>query len=117
MKIGKLNHRISVLEHRTVTDEIGNHMTKWEEAFSLWACVTTKNATEDSDTGVIKEVQTLEFLVRQSPSVFQISSTNFRIGFGGNIYDIVGITPFYDHNSYMKIQASARKAGVPDDIN
>jgi len=42
MEIGKLNQRITVLENRTVVDEIGNHTTKWEEAFSCWANVTVK---------------------------------------------------------------------------
>ena len=31
MEIGTLNQRITILEHRTVVDEIGNHITKWEE--------------------------------------------------------------------------------------
>lgn len=34
MEIGNLNQRITILEHRTVIDEIGNHITKWEETFS-----------------------------------------------------------------------------------
>ena len=57
MEIGNLNQRITILEHRTVVDEIGNHITKWEETFSLWAKVTVKTATETSDAGVVKEVQ------------------------------------------------------------
>ena len=117
MEIGKLNQRITVLEHRTVIDEIGNHITKWEETFSLWASVTTKSVTETTDAGVTKEVQKLEFLIRQSPASININSTAFRILFRGNIYDITGITPFYAHNSYMKIEGETRKAGNFDDIN
>ena len=49
MEIGNLNQRITILEHRTVVDEIGNHITKWEETFSLWAKVTVKTATETTD--------------------------------------------------------------------
>ena len=117
MEIGKLNQRITILEHRTVIDEIGNHITKWEETFSLWASVTTKSVTETTDAGVTKEVQKLEFLIRTSPASLHINSKAFRILFRNNIYDITGITPFYDHNSYMKIEGETRKAGVPDDFN
>lgn len=46
MEIGKLNQRITVLENRTVVDEIGNHTAKWEEAFSCWANVTVKSSSE-----------------------------------------------------------------------
>ena len=62
MEIGNLNQRITILEHRTVIDEIGNHITKWEETFSLWAKVAVKTASETTDAGVTKEVQKLEFL-------------------------------------------------------
>lgn len=116
MEIGKLNHRITILEHRTKIDGIGNHKTKWEEAFSLWAAVTVKFSDESDDTGVTKQVQTAEFLVRQSPSVFKLNSTQFRLIFRGTLYNIKGIIPYYDHNAYMKIQAVARKAGGKDDI-
>ena len=110
MEIGTLNQRITILEHRTVVDEIGNHITKWEE-------VTVKTATETTDAGVIKEVQKLEFLVRQSPATLNINSTNFRILFRNNIYNVTGITPLYDHNNYMKIEGEIRKAGASDDYS
>ena len=116
MEIGTLNQRITILEHRTVVDEIGNHITKWEETFSLWAKVIVKTASETTDTGVTKEVQKLEFLVRQSPASLNINSTNFRILFRNNIYNITGLIPLYDHNNYLKIEGETRKAGVSDDF-
>ena len=117
MEIGTLNQRITILEHRTVIDEIGNHITKWEETFSLWAKVTVKTASEITEAGVTKEIQKLEFLVRQSPATMNINSTNFRILFRNNICNVTGITPLYDHNNYMKIEGEIRKAGASDDFN
>ena len=43
MDFDKLNQRIAILEHRTVVDEIGNHITKWDEVYSCWANVTVKS--------------------------------------------------------------------------
>ena len=117
MEIGNLNQRITILEHRTVIDEIGNHITKWEETFSLWSKVAVKTASETTDAGVTKEIQKLEFLVRQSPATLNINSTNFRILFRNNIYNVTGITSLYDHNNYMKIEGETRKAGVSDDYS
>ena len=57
MEIGNLNQRITILEHRTFIDEIGNHITKWEETFYLWAKVTVKTASETTVAGVTKEIQ------------------------------------------------------------
>ena len=117
MEIGTLNQRITILEHRIFIDEIGNHITKWEETFFLWAKVTVKTASETTDAGLTREVQKLEFLVRQSPASLNINSTNFRILFRSQVHDITGIIPFYDRNDYLKIEGETRKAGVPDDFN
>ena len=117
MEIGTLNQRITILEHRTVIDEIGNHITKWEETFSLWTKVTVKTASEITEAGVTKEIHKLEFLVRQSPASLNINSTNFRILFRNSIYNVTGIIPLYDYNNYMKIEGEIRKAGASDDFN
>mgnify|MGYP002524341608 FL=1 len=117
MEIGTLNQRITILEHRTAIDEIGNHITKWEETFSLWAKVTVKTASETTEAGVTKEVQKLEFLVRQSPASLNINSTNFRILFRNSTYNVTAITPLYDHNNYMKIEGETRKAGDSSDYS
>ena len=113
MEIGTLNQRITILENRVVTDEIGNHTAVWDEAFSCWARATLKSSVENTDAGVTKETQTLEFLIRQSRN-WMPSVTGNRILFQGNIYDIIGITPDYLHKDYLKITAEARKAGQND---
>ena len=79
--------------------------------------MTVKTASETTEAGVTKEIQKLEFLVRQSPALLNINSTNFRILFRNNIYNVTGITPLYDHNNYMKIEGEIRRAGVSDDFN
>lgn len=111
MEFAKLNQRITILEHHTKIDSIGNHLTKWEEILTLWAMVTVKNSSETTEAGITKNVQTTEFLIRMMPAILNADSTTHRILFSGVMYDIVGVLPFYDHNSYMKIQATARKAG------
>ena len=113
MEIGTLNQRITFLENRVATDEIGNHTAVWDEVFSCWAKVTLKSSAEHTDAGVTKETQTLEFLIRQSRN-WMPSVTGNRILFQGNIYDITGITPDYLHKDYLKLTAEARKAGQND---
>ena len=83
----------------------------------MWAKVTVKTASETTDAGVTKEVQKLEFLVRQSPASLKINSPNFSILLRNNIYNVTGITPLYDHNNYMKIDGEIRKAGASDDYS
>ena len=116
MEIGNLNQRIAILENTVKIDEIGNHKARWEEVFSCWAAVAVKGSAENSDTGVTKEVQTLEFTVRQSSQTSNISTSANRILFRECIYDIKSVTPNYRSCDYIKIIAEARKAGADDDI-
>lgn len=119
MEIGKMNQRITVLEHHTRVDNIGNHITQWEEIFSLWAYVSMRNSvnssTEQTDAGVTKEVQILEFTIRQTPDTVNLSTTAHRIRFKGMLYNITGIAPNFVSQDYMKLICEVRKAGVPDD--
>lgn len=66
MEIGTLNQRITFLENRVVTDEIGNHTAVWDEVFSCWAKVTLKASAEHTDAGVTKETQAHSCGVRVS---------------------------------------------------
>lgn len=116
MEIGKLNQRITILEHSTKIDNIGNHKAQWDELFSCWASVSVKNSVENSDNGTTKEVQTLQFMIRQNTMTMGISTTANRISFRGVIYDITGISPNFEYCDYLKITAAARKAGTSDDI-
>ncbi|MDE5945757.1 MAG: phage head closure protein [Oscillospiraceae bacterium] len=115
MEIGKLNQRITILEHSTRVDNIGNHKAQWDELFSCWAAVSVKNSVENSDNGTTKKVQTLQFMIRQNTMTMGISTTANCISFGGVIYDINGISPNFEYRDYLKITAVARKAGASDE--
>lgn len=75
MEIGKLNQRITVLEHSTKIDSIGNHKAQWEELFSCWAAVAVKSSSETTDAGVTKEVSSLEFTIRQTPDTLRMKKS------------------------------------------
>jgi SPP1 family predicted phage head-tail adaptor len=116
LEIGKLNQRITILENRTVIDEIGNHIAKWEETYSCWAYVSVQSSTESNDNGTSKEIQTMQFFMRQNSQTVRLSTTINRILFRNLEYDITGIMLDFVRNDYIKITAVARKAGAPDDI-
>ena len=113
MEIGTLNQRITLLEQRVKVDAIGNHTAVWDEAFSCWARATLKSSVENTDAGVTKETQKLEFLIRQSQH-WMPSVTGNRILFRDVTYNITSVTPDYLHKDYLKITAEARKAGQND---
>ena len=83
---------------------------QWEEAFSCWARATLKSSVENTDAGVTKEVQTLDFYIRQQRQWMPSTSAN-RILFQGMVYDITSVTPDFIRKDYLKLTATARKAG------
>ena len=114
MEIGTLNQRITLLEQRVKVDAIGNHTAVWDEAFSCWARATLKSSVENTDAGVTKEVQTLDFYIRQQRQWMPSTSAN-RILFQGVVYDITSVTPDFIRKDYLKLTATARKAGEAND--
>ena len=120
MEIGKLNQRIAVFENHVKKDAIGNHKAQWEETFSLWASVTIGNtqgsATEEANTGVTREIQRIEVIIRQTPQTKRMSSIVYKIRFDGIEYDITGIVPNYAAQDYMKLICESRRAGAKDDF-
>ena len=121
MEIGKMNQRITVLEHRTKIDSIGNHKNQWEEAFSCWAYVSMRNSvnssTEKTEAGVTKEIQSLEFTIRQTSDTVNLSTTTHRILFKEIQYNLVSIIPNFTSQDYMKLTCEVRKTGAKDDFN
>lgn len=112
--IAEMNQRITILENKTVIDEIGNHTATFENIFSCWASVSVKTSTENTDAGTTKEVQTLEFTIRQSSQTKCLSTSIHRIAFQNVIYDIQSITPSFRLKNYIKLTVEARKAGQND---
>ncbi|MBQ3138094.1 MAG: head-tail adaptor protein [Ruminococcus sp.] len=98
-------------------DEIGNHITKWDEVYSCWANVTVKSSTETTNTGVTKEIQSVSFVVRQSLFLLSLNATTHKILFRGLVYNIKSVQRDYRSRSFLTIQCEVRKAGVTDDFN
>lgn len=116
MEIGKLNQRITILEHITKIDNIGNHKAQWDELFSCWAYVAVKSSSETAEAGVTKESQSIEFTIRQTSQTVNLSTSANRILFRGAIYDIESILPDFRSLDYMKIVAGIRRAGENSDV-
>ena len=119
MEIGNMNQRISILENHTKVDEIGNHLNVWEEISSCWAEVKVRNlqsSSEKTTAGVTREIRTIIFTIRQSPSLAYINSTTYKILFRNKIYNIISVQIDYAKGGYMAINCEIHEAGEKDDI-
>ena len=119
MEIGNMNQRITILENHAKVDEIGNHLNVWEEITSCWAEVKIRNpqsSSEKTNTGVTREIRTIIFTIRQSPSLACINSTTHKILFRNQICNIISVQVDYAKGEYMAINCEIHEAGVKDDI-
>ncbi|EHI70059.1 phage head closure protein [Streptococcus ictaluri] len=98
MKISLFNERITILQSETKTDKIGNHLNEWTEFYSCFATISNENPQEVTEHGVRYDNSKLDFTIRYSSEVANISSIGYQIQFKEELYDILGI----DHLNYKK---------------
>lgn len=100
MNVALLNTKIVIQRVGAASDRIGNHFTVWEDYYVCHATVSGENASangaEDEAAGTTVEHPNIDFTIRFCRKAAPISSTQFRVVFQDEIYDIIGI----DHLNY-----------------
>ena len=85
-----MNERITIEKNTTVVDKVGNHVNQWEEYFSCFAYASTYEAEEKAGE-VTTEERTVTFNVRYCSELKNITSTEFRVRFHGDVYNIASV--------------------------
>lgn len=98
MKISLLNERIVIEKIIVEVDKIGNHKNIWRKYYSCYATISSESPQEETSSGSIWDESKIDFTIRYSREVADISSTGFRVVFRNSIYEIKGI----DHMNYRK---------------
>ncbi len=98
MEIALLNVRITFQKNAVVVDAIGNHRNEWTDFYSCYATVSGESPNEDTANGVIVDNSKIDFTVRWCGAVSELSSTNYRVIYNDEIYNIIGI----DHKNFKK---------------
>ena len=96
MKVNLLNARIEIQKNTVTTDAIGNHKQSWQSVYSCHAAVSGESGKESTDAGIIVDDSKADFTVRWCAAVAEITSTEYRVMFNGQIYNILGV----DHMNY-----------------
>ena len=98
MNIALLNERIQIEKSEVKVDKIGNHKNEWQKYYICYATISGESPIEESSSGVIWDKSKVDFTIRYSKEVADISSTHFRVIFRNLIYEIEGV----DHMNYRK---------------
>ena len=96
MKIELLNVMIEIQKHEVVTDKYANRKNEWVPYYSCHATVSAESPKEASEAGLIIDGSKMDFTVRYCKAAAAVASTEYRILFNGEIYNILGV----DHMNY-----------------
>ncbi len=92
MNIAGLRCRITIQRFEAVADSIGNRTSEWTDYFPCWATASTSGKGEETNNaGYTQEGGRIDFTVRYVPETAAVNSKEYRVLFGGRIYNILGI--------------------------
>jgi len=100
MNIGKLRHRLTIVENQKVSDGQGGFVSDWVELGKVWADATEgskagqSNIRERFYRGEEQHLQKMTFTVRQNQSFLvpnSQKSDKLRIEHRGNYFRVIGI--------------------------
>ncbi len=93
MNLAGLDKRIVFQRHSVRVDSIGNHINDWANFFSCWAGIKNsgRSSAEMQDASRTSYKQKLDFTVRACPKIADITPTEYRIFFNGQVYNIEAV--------------------------
>ena len=103
MNIALMNVRIEVQKNIVTTDKYGNHKNTWEPYLSCYATVSGETPKEETDTGLTVDDSKVDFTIRYCRAASAITSTEYRVIFGSETYDILGVNHMNFKNKGIKL--------------
>ncbi len=89
MNIGKLDRRIELQARALTQDAAGSRIETWAKVMDLWAELVAPRQSEGIIADADRVSDTREFRIRYRAG---ISATTHRVLYGGQAFDITGIT-------------------------
>ena len=113
MKVSLLNERITIEKSKIEVDKIGNHKNVWSKYYSCYATISSESPQEETSSGAIWDESKIDFTIRYSREVSDISSMGFRVIFhnyfhsfrfaqGTKRYENVSLSLFFIYNSFCR---------------
>jgi len=101
MDIAAMNEKITIQKNTATVDAIGNHRSGWADYFTCHATVSGEESSvsaENTVAGQTVETGKIAFTVRWCLLIAAVNSTDYRVSFRNELYNITGI----DHMNFKK---------------
>ena len=89
-RISRKNARITFQKNTVSVDKYQNHVNTWEDYFTCFAYANTYTAQEEGNE-ITYENRSVTFETRYCPELAVITSTDYRIIFNNEVYNILSV--------------------------
>ena len=118
MEISRLNVRITFQKNTVMTDEIGNHVSTWEDYFTCYATASNKNLPkEDEAAALMRETHNMYLTVRWCCELKNVTPGDYRIKLGDRIYNIVSVDDMAFRHHSLKYFTELERNAHEDSID
>lgn len=104
MDIALLNVKITVQKNSVVVDSIGNHKNVWTDWYTCAATISGESPNESTDAGMIVDDSKIDFTIRWCKNAAEINSTKYRVVYGNDTYNILGIDHMNNKRKSVKLK-------------
>jgi len=104
MNAGAYREKIAIEKCTITADEIGNHKSTWAEYYTGYAYVNMLSGSEYWAAAQLNAEQTVQFTLRYHRLLDGMDSTNYRIIFRGDTYNITSVDNVRYKNETIKLR-------------
>ena len=79
MDIALLNRKVTVQKNTVVVDDIGNHVSKWDDFYSCYATISGESPNESTSVGTVVDNTKADFSVRWCKAVSEVTPDGYRV--------------------------------------
>ena len=98
MDIALLNVKVAIQKNTVTVDVVGNHKNEWADVYVCHATVSSESPSESTSAGTVVDDSKMDFTVRWCRTISEMDADGYRVMYGGEIYNILGI----DHMNFKK---------------
>ena len=81
MDIALLNQKITIQKNTVVVDDIGNHISKWDDFYSCYATISGESPNESTSAGMVVDNTKADFTVRCWRLLLTNTESCIRVGY------------------------------------
>ncbi|WP_096635854.1 phage head closure protein [Clostridium cochlearium] len=105
LDIGNMNKRITIQKFSTTQNENGFDIEDWIDYKTIWASINNLWGKEFYAAKAVNAENTVEFVVRYSRDLENISTKEYRIFWSNRAFDITFVDNIQYSNKWLKIKA------------